>query len=227
MENNSEKMSLDEIKDHILVRLWLNREKGTEEKDHCLALVAEETKQKATSELISDGFMQKKNGVLVFQPKGEKIAQNLVRRHRLSERLFGVIFNLSEEDMQAMACRMEHETVLTAEAVDGICSFLGHPPTCPHGRPIPPGECCKMFVDAVKPLVMPLSGGDVGENYKIVFMSPKYHSLLERLSGLGVTPGALVHLASLSPAFLIRVKETEIAIDQDIAEGIFVVQQNR
>ncbi|HMC30259.1 MAG TPA: iron dependent repressor, metal binding and dimerization domain protein, partial [Candidatus Angelobacter sp.] len=25
---------------------------------------------------------------------------------------------------------------------DRICTFLGHPRTCPHGSPIPAGPCC-------------------------------------------------------------------------------------
>jgi len=26
--------------------------------------------------------------------------------------------------------------------IDGLDEMLGHPETCPHGNPIPPGECC-------------------------------------------------------------------------------------
>jgi Mn-dependent DtxR family transcriptional regulator len=31
---------------------------------------------------------------------------------------------------------------LSPEATDKICTFLGHPRSCPHGAPIPPGPCC-------------------------------------------------------------------------------------
>ena len=34
------------------------------------------------------------------------------------------------------------EHILSPEATDRICSFLGHPRTCPHGSPIPAGQCC-------------------------------------------------------------------------------------
>ncbi len=39
------------------------------------------------------------------------------------------------------------------EATDSVCTLLGHPPTCPHGKPIPPGECCGAFQRTVRPLV--------------------------------------------------------------------------
>ncbi|MBI4124483.1 MAG: metal-dependent transcriptional regulator, partial [Deltaproteobacteria bacterium] len=159
--------------------------------------------------------------------KGKDRARSLIRRHRLAERLFAVVFNLSEEAVHAQACRMEHEKVLTPEAVEGICSFLGHPPTCPHGRPIPPGDCCRLFVNEVRPLVAPLSQGSVGENYRIVFMAPKYHELLERLAGLGVSPGAELHLTQKHPSFVMKVGETEVALDQEITEGIYVVCNER
>jgi hypothetical protein len=38
------------------------------------------------------------------------------------------------------ACKFEH--IISPELDRRICSFLGHPKTCPHGNPIPPGDCC-------------------------------------------------------------------------------------
>ena len=216
-------LTLDEIQDHILVRAWLDHETGRPEPDHCLSKVAPEIRETAAKSLAQKGCVAVHNGHITLSAKGEEQARQLIRRHRLAERLFAVVFNLSEEAVHAQACRMEHESVLTPEAVEGICSFLGHPPTCPHGRPIPPGECCKLFVNEVQPLVMPLSSGEVGKDYRIIFMAPKYHSLLERLSGLGVTPGAHLHLSQKRPSYVLKVEETEVALDAEIAGGIYVV----
>ena len=47
----------------------------------------------------------------------------------------------SEAVIEEQACKFEH--ILSAEATERICSFLGHPKTCPHGAPIPPGACCR------------------------------------------------------------------------------------
>lgn len=223
--SNGEKVSFEEIQDHLLVRAWLNQETGKEEPDHCLSQTDPDKVKKAGHSLAQKGLVTNGAGPLRLTAKGDGRAQALVRRHRLAERLFSVVFNLSEEAVQAQACRMEHEQVLTPEAEEGICSFLGHPPTCPHGRPIPPGECCRLFKNEVKPLVVPLEQAEVGENYKIIFIAPKYHGLLERLAGLGMTSGARLRLSQKKPACVCRVAETEVALDAEVASGIYVVPQ--
>jgi Mn-dependent DtxR family transcriptional regulator len=45
-----------------------------------------------------------------------------------------------EKEIAEQACRFEH--ILSPEATDRICTFLGHPRTCPHGSLIPAGPCC-------------------------------------------------------------------------------------
>lgn len=221
---DSEKLEMDEIKDHLLVRAWLNRESGREEPDHCLFKVPPPDLETAKSQLFQEGYLDPKTVQLSLA--GENIARSLIRRNRLAERLFATVFNLSEEAVRAQACRMEHEKVLTPEAVEGICSFLGHPPTCPHGKPIPPGNCCEQFACDVKPLVTSLGQGEVGKDYRIIFIAPKYHALLERLSGLGVIPGTTLNLLQKRPSFVLKADQTEIALDRDIADGIYVVRQN-
>lgn len=226
LHEDQEGLELDEIKDHLLVRAWLNQENGKEETDHCLSKVPGLDIATAKTQLVKEELLRTEGETVRLSSKGEIQARSLIRRNRLAERLFAVVFNLSEESVRAQACRMEHEKVLTPEAVEGICSFLGHPPTCPHGRPIPPGDCCRLFVNEVRPLVTPLSLEEVGENYRIIFIAPKYHSLLERLSGLGMIPGTTLHLLQKQPAFVVKAEETEIALDREIANGIYVVRQN-
>ena len=79
--------------------------------------------------------------MIVFTEKGRKRAEDIIRRHRLAERLFMQTFRVDDEkEVAEQACRFEH--ILSPEATDSICSFLGHPRTCPHGSPIPAGQCC-------------------------------------------------------------------------------------
>lgn len=79
--------------------------------------------------------------MIVFTEKGRKRAEDVIRRHRLAELLFTETFHVHDErEVAEQACRFEH--ILSPEATDSICSFLGHPRTCPHGSPIPAGECC-------------------------------------------------------------------------------------
>jgi DtxR family Mn-dependent transcriptional regulator len=50
--------------------------------------------------------------------------------------------HLPEPEVEIAACRMEH--IINPEVTNSICSFLGHPKSCPHGRSIPTGDCCEL-----------------------------------------------------------------------------------
>jgi putative ABC transport system ATP-binding protein len=79
--------------------------------------------------------------IVEFTPRGRERAGSIIRRHRLAERLFTDSLAMdSETEIEQQACKFEH--ILSPEATDKICAFLGHPRTCPHGAPIPPGPCC-------------------------------------------------------------------------------------
>jgi putative ABC transport system ATP-binding protein len=79
--------------------------------------------------------------VVVFTERGRQRAEDVIRRHRLAERLFIQTFKVHDEhEVEDQACKFEH--ILSPEATDSICTFLGHPRTCPHGSQIPLGPCC-------------------------------------------------------------------------------------
>jgi putative ABC transport system ATP-binding protein len=85
--------------------------------------------------------------IVELTPHGRQRAADIIRRHRLAERLFTDSLALdSESEIEQQACKFEH--ILSPEATDKICSFLGHPRTCPHGAPIPPGPCCDRSLTA-------------------------------------------------------------------------------
>jgi putative ABC transport system ATP-binding protein len=88
------------------------------------------------------------DGTLIVEltPRGRERAGSIIRRHRLAERLFTDSLAMdSETEIEQQACKFEH--ILSPEATDKICTFLGHPRTCPHGAPIPPGPCCGRATD--------------------------------------------------------------------------------
>ncbi len=91
---------------------------------------------KPTGVSTGDGSM-----IVELTPRGRQRAADIIRRHRLAERLFTDSLAMdSETEIEQQACKFEH--ILSPEATDKICAFLGHPRTCPHGAPIPPGPCC-------------------------------------------------------------------------------------
>ena len=81
------------------------------------------------------------DGKYLLTHSGRMRARDLVRRHRLAERLFQDTFEMGKESLEPNACVFEH--VLSQEVTDSICRFLSHPATCPHGKPIPTGTCCE------------------------------------------------------------------------------------
>jgi len=156
-------------------------------------------------------------------PTGDTRAAGVIRRHRLAERLLFDVIHVDSASMEAGACELEHSHILSEEATDRVCAFLGHPPTCPHDRPIPRGRCCEKLTDAVRALVTPLSAGSIGTNYRIVFIASRSHRRLDRLCTLGVVPGAALRLHQTLPAFIVQVGGTDIALEPEIAADIFVV----
>ena len=86
-------------------------------------------------------FVPDGSALVTLTPRGRDKAGSIIRRHRLAERLFTDSLAMdSETEIEQQACKFEH--ILSPGATDKICSFLGHPKTCPHGAPIPPGPCC-------------------------------------------------------------------------------------
>jgi putative ABC transport system ATP-binding protein len=81
------------------------------------------------------------DAVVSLTQRGRRRAQDVIRRHRLAECLFANALHVENAEVVAQqACKFEH--VLSPEVTDRICTFLGHPATCPHGSQIPRGPCC-------------------------------------------------------------------------------------
>src|SRR5438270_4874186 len=69
---------------------------------------------------VGDGSM-----IIELTPRGRQRAADVIRRHRLAERLFTDSLALdSETEIEQQACKFEH--ILSPEATDKICTFLGH-----------------------------------------------------------------------------------------------------
>lgn len=159
-------------------------------------------------------------GRLAWAPPGEDRARGVVRRHRLAEILFSQVLEVPDEEVEPNACEMEH--ILSAGVTDSVCTFLGHPPRCPHGRAIPPGECCRAWTKTVEPIVVPLSDLDLGREGTVVFISSRGPARLTRLADLGVLPGARAKLIQRHPSFVVEVGETTLALERDIVREVYV-----
>ena len=68
---------------------------------------------------------------------GREAAERTFRRHALSEWLLTEVVGLGWAEADEEAHHLQH--ALSDRVTDRIDELLGHPPTCPHGNPIPRG----------------------------------------------------------------------------------------
>jgi putative ABC transport system ATP-binding protein len=140
----------DEIRfDHLLEQIWVCGEEGKPaQAEHLhatgptgsLPVVSNEPAKRVLSRMSDLRLVQMQNGEVQLTPVGSQRARDVVRRHRLAERLFKDTFSIDDSEAHTQACKFEH--IISPELDQRICTFLGHPKTCPHGNPIPPGDCC-------------------------------------------------------------------------------------
>lgn len=209
--------------EELLEAIFAEKEEGRDDLRAVLGRLGDHAPQGGAAdfaELEAMGLARLQGDRVALTPDGEERARGVVRRHRLAERLFRDLLDLSEAATESQACEFEH--ILSAEATESVCTLLGHPPTCPHGKSIPPGPCCGTFQRTVPSLVTGLPHFPVGGRGRIVFITPRYHDRMDRLAALGVVPGCEIRLHQRAPAYVLEVGETSIAIDPEIAGEIFV-----
>lgn len=207
-------------KQEMLEAVWTLREEGKSGAAEIIREAGVDNPEAVLQDLLDMDLVLREGDGIVFTEKGEKIARQVIRRHRLAEVLFNQVMDLDEERVESGACEFEH--ILNPEVTESICTLLGHPSTCPHGKAIPRARCCRKFETEIQPLVQRLSDLGVGQTGMITVIAPKYHSRLDKLGSLGVVPGAEVRLHQKFPSFVIQIGETTLALDRDIANEILV-----
>ena len=166
-------------------------------------------------------------GLVVEDESGFRLADNgraeasvLARRHRLAERLLHDILRVADEATESTACEFEH--FLETEVVESICTLLGHPRVCPHGKPIPPGGCCGGRRRDVGPVVERLSEFSAGESGTVAYVYTTSPGRLDRLASFGLVPGTAIRVHQTWPSVVVTLGETELAFDQETSRDIFV-----
>ena len=197
--------------DEVLEQLWYAQEEKR--------AVHEIGDPKTIEELLAAKLIRR-NGTIELTGDGAERARGIVRRHRLAEILFGQVLEVDTSDAETSACEFEH--ILAERVVDRVCTFLGHPPACPHGLPIPQGSCCQVYSKKVEPLITRLVDLPLGATGNVVFIAPKSVYRLNRLASFGVVPGSTVRLIERKPSVVLSCGQTSIAVEDEIGQEIYV-----
>ena len=85
--------------------------------------------------LAADGYLQRDGRRIELTGSGVALADSVIRKHRLAERLLVDVIGLPWHKAHIEAGRWEH--VISDEVEARLVEILGNPTTCPHGNPIP------------------------------------------------------------------------------------------
>ena len=213
-------MKYDEESDELLELVWKLSEESIQDEETIYERSWNKDVKKAMTCALEANLISNNESKIDLTATGEARAKMIVRRHRLAEKLLKDILQVGASEMDSTACELEH--ILSPEVTESICSFLGHPRFCPHGKPIPVGKCCGVLKEETDEYVVPLAKIIPGDRVKIIFLVPRHHRRLHQLTNLGIIPGAEIVLHQKQPAYVLRAGETDIAIDDEIARHIYV-----
>ena len=163
---------------------------------------------------------------------GRKKATEVMRKHRLAERLLSDVIGLDWAYVHDEACRWEH--VMSEQVERRLVELLGHPTESPYGNPIPGldqlgVEPARTFHEGVIGLVQKLDqvGGPIEGTVRRLAEPAQFDpELLEQLREAGVVPGARGTYRYNEGYVLIRMEDGEegLELPVELASHIFLVR---
>jgi DtxR family Mn-dependent transcriptional regulator len=170
--------------------------------------------------LAADGYVEHQSrGEARLTEKGLAIGAQVVRRHRLAERLLTDVLGMGWDEVDAEACRLEH--AISARVEERLIEVLGDPQTCPHGHPIPSRDGS----EPARPGV-PLAQLDAETTANVYGVTEDVPEILRYLAEVGLRPGARVRVLEKGPLggpITIDVNDKRHAISLELARMITVL----
>lgn len=210
-------------KEEYLERLWYLKEEGHDAISGIRHGMGDGFDPTVLDQLALEGLasVSPDGGKVSLTEKGEAHARQLIRAHRLAERMLHDVFG---GDYEEGACEFEH--TMRSELVDGICTLLNHPRKCPHGLPIPEGECCKRADKFTQSSVIRLTEMAIGKSAQVAYVSCESDKQLHQMANLHIRPGAVVKLHQEYPSYVVECEDAHIAMDREMAHTISVWKEN-
>ena len=176
--------------------------------------VTDMVKKLADKELV---FYKKYQGVTLTE-SGEKIAANVIRKHRLWEVLLVEKFNFNWDEVHDVAEQLEH--IHSKKLINEIDAFLGYPERDPHGDPIPDKDGNINFFE--KSLLATL---EVNKKAVCVGVKDTSSDFLRYLDKQKIALGKeimVLEKENFDNSMRIKIDENEFTISQQIANNIYI-----
>ncbi|GAB6858813.1 metal-dependent transcriptional regulator [Microbacterium xylanilyticum] len=162
---------------------------------------------------------------------GRRKAVDVMRKHRLAERLLSDVIGLDWAYVHEEACRWEH--VMSEQVERRLVELLGYPTESPYGNPIPGldqlgGTPARTFDEGVIGLVEHMNTAGVpteGTVRRLAEPAQVDPELLEQLRDAGVVPGARGRFRFNEGYVLIEVdgQDEGLELPVELASHIFLV----
>lgn len=182
------------------------------------ASVTDMLKKLAEKKLIN----YKKYQGVTLSKKGEKIAVNIIRKHRLWEVFLVDKLKFKWDEIHDIAEQLEH--IKSEKLIEKIDAFLNYPKYDPHGDPIP--DISGKFLEQKSHL---LSTANVEEQYIVTGVVDHTSVFLKYIEQLGILLGTKLKIEGvteydqslkiiLSPAKMVH-------ISHEVAKNILVIKR--
>jgi DtxR family Mn-dependent transcriptional regulator len=172
--------------------------------------------------LIDDGYVSRHGRRLDLTESGRALAEKVVRKHRLAERLLVDVIGLEWHKVHREAGRWEH--VISDDVETRLVELLGDPATCPHGNPIPGSRS-----PAPTAPVRPLAEVHAGERVRLCRVSEEVELNLGSLTLLdegGFIPGVVAEVGERDPEGNVEVTVEGggegIRVSRDLSDRLYV-----
>jgi DtxR family Mn-dependent transcriptional regulator len=156
------------------------------------------------------------DGQITLAPAGSRIANRLLNRHHLIERMLAEIFGLEWYKVHDEAEQLEH--AVSADFEQKLIEKLGPGNVCPHGNILGMDSPRQRRARGLKPL----DESQPGETVTVVSVFERDRPLLEYLDSQGIRPGARFAITSIDDGVLARIRGKDVHLDRSAASKIWV-----
>jgi DtxR family Mn-dependent transcriptional regulator len=169
--------------------------------------------------LKAEGYLTIEGRSVVLTVQGRSLAESVVRKHRLAERLLTDVIGLPWHKAHLEACRWEH--VISDEVEARLVEILGNPRTCPHGNPIPGSSADD---DSAQVSLAEVQAGGEILLRRVTEQVEQNFEALTYLSDNGFVPGITARVVSRAPdgTLTLDIGERSFALGLALTQQLFV-----